>query len=172
MPVAYLDLPAGAAVDAKQTLLREVAEFVHEAYLIPDTRVVIREWGPDQISIDGSLSRPLRPICNFFVPPGLSTEAKRHLMRRVSGAIADACNLAREDVELPSGNRVSTTWVLGFFSEYPLEQAALDDLMAFENPMVLESMGAAMQTGRGVSALSVIARDRWAALPLARAGRR
>jgi hypothetical protein len=31
------------------------------------------------------------------------------------------------------------------FSEYPLEQAALDDLMAFENPMVLEGMEAAMQ---------------------------
>jgi hypothetical protein len=40
---------------------------------------------------------------------------------------------------------VSTRWVLAFFSEYPLEQAALDDLMAFENPMVLEGMEAAMQ---------------------------
>jgi hypothetical protein len=40
---------------------------------------------------------------------------------------------------------VSTRWVLSFFSEYPLEQAALDDLMAFENPMVLEAKEAAMQ---------------------------
>jgi hypothetical protein len=40
---------------------------------------------------------------------------------------------------------VSTYWVLAFFSEYPLEKAALDDLMAFENPMVLEGLEAAMQ---------------------------
>jgi len=88
----------------------------------------------------------MRPICNFFVPPGLPAEAKRHLVRRVSTAIAEACRLVREDVEPPTGKRVITRWVLGFFSEYPLEQAALDGLMAFENPMVLESMEAAMQT--------------------------
>ena len=29
----------------------------------------------------------------------------------------------------------------GFFSEYPLEQASLDDLMAFENPMVRKLRG-------------------------------
>jgi len=33
--------------------------------------------------------------------------------------------------------------------KYPLEQAALDELMAFENPMVLESMEAAMQAQKG-----------------------
>jgi len=40
---------------------------------------------------------------------------------------------------------VSTNWVLGFFSEYPLDQASLDDLMARDNPMVLESIEAAFQ---------------------------
>jgi phenylpyruvate tautomerase PptA (4-oxalocrotonate tautomerase family) len=145
MPVAYLDLPSGVPTDAKQTLLREVATFLHDAYLIPDNRVLIREWPPEQISIDGNLARPLRPICTFVVPPGLPVEAKQDLVKRVSSAIAEACNLPREDVRLPSGTQVSTRWVLGFFSEYPLEQAALDDLMAFENPMVLESGEAAIQ---------------------------
>jgi len=65
------------------------------------------------------------------------------------GAIDEASNPLREDVPLPSGKKVSTRWVLAFFSEYPLEQAALDDLMAFENPMVLESLEAAMQTQQG-----------------------
>ena len=88
----------------------------------------------------------MRPVCNFVVPPGLAVEAKRRLVRRVSSAIAEACNLPRENVPLPSGKKVTTSWVLGFFSEYPLDQASLDDLMAFENPMVLESMEAAMQT--------------------------
>jgi phenylpyruvate tautomerase PptA (4-oxalocrotonate tautomerase family) len=149
MPVAYVDLPSGLTVDSKKKLVKEVAEFIHQAYLIPDTRVFLREWTAEQISVDGELGRPMRPICNFVVPPGLPVEAKRQLVTRVSSAIVDACNPLREDVTLPSGKKVSTRWVLAFFSEYPLEQAALDDIMAFENPMVLESMEAAMQTQHG-----------------------
>jgi hypothetical protein len=41
---------------------------------------------------------------------------------------------------------VATKWVLGFFSEYPLDKATLDDRIASENPMVLESLEAPMQT--------------------------
>ena len=40
MPCAYLDLPSGVAVAVKQKLLKEVAEFIHDAYVIPDTRVL------------------------------------------------------------------------------------------------------------------------------------
>jgi len=149
MPVAYLDLPSGLRADTRKKLVKEVAEFIHQAYIIPDTRVFLREWPADQISIDGELGRPMRPICNFVVPPGLPVEAKRELVRRVSAAIAEAFNLPQEDVQLPSGKKVSTRWVLGFFTEYPLDQASLDDLMALENPMVLESMEAAMQTQKG-----------------------
>jgi len=154
MPVAYLDVPSGLAVDIKQKLVKEVAESIHRAYMIPDTRVLLREWPAEQTSVDGELARPMRPICNFYVPPGLPVEAKRQLVRRVSSALVEACNPPREDVQLPSGKKVSTRWVLGFFSEYPLEQAALDDLMALENPMVTESLEAAMQTHQGRGAQS------------------
>jgi class 3 adenylate cyclase len=58
----------------------------------------------------------------------------------IQRGIARACDLRAEVVPLPSGKRVTTRWVLSFFREVPLEQAALDDLMAFENPMVLESL--------------------------------
>jgi hypothetical protein len=149
MPVAYLDLPSGLAVDAKKTLLKKVAEFIHHAYMIPDTRVILGEWPAEQFSIDGELGRPLRPVCNFVVPPGLPVEAKRELAKRVSAAIAEACDLPREEVSLPSGKKVTTRCVLGFFREYPVNQASLDDLMALENPMVLESAEAAMQAPKG-----------------------
>ena len=146
MPVAYLDLQSGLSVDIKQKLVKEVAKFMHDAWMIPDTRVLLREWPAEQTSVDGELARPMRPICSYH-GPRLPVEAtKRQLVNRVSSAIAEACNLPREDVQLPSGKKVSTRWVLTLFSEYPLEEAALDDLMAFENPMVLESMEAAMQT--------------------------
>jgi phenylpyruvate tautomerase PptA (4-oxalocrotonate tautomerase family) len=148
MPVAYIDLPFGLMLDTKKKLVTNVAASIHHAYMIPDTRVFLREWSAEQISVDGQLGVPMRPICTFVVPPGLAIEGKRQLVRRVSAAIAEACSLQIEEVPLPSGKRVSTKWVLAFFSEYPLEKAALDDLMAFENPMVLESMEAAMQMNK------------------------
>jgi len=137
MPVAYIDLPSGLKADTKKKLVKDVADSIHHAYMIPDTR--------EQTSVDGQLGAPMRPICDFVVPPGLPVDAKRQLVKQVSAAIADACNLPLEEIALPSGKKVSTKWVLAFFSEYPLEQAALDDLMAFENPMVSEGNEAAMQ---------------------------
>jgi phenylpyruvate tautomerase PptA (4-oxalocrotonate tautomerase family) len=149
MPCAYIDLPPGLGVDIKKKLVKEVSEFIHHAYMIPDTRVFLREWPAEQISTDAELGHPLRPVCNFFVPPGLPVERKRQLDKQVSSAIAEACDLPREVLPLPSGKKVSTRWVLGFFSEYPLDQASLDDTMAFENPMVLEGIEVAMQTQKG-----------------------
>ena len=146
MPVAVIDLSQGLRNETKKRLVKEVFEALHAAYPIPDTRVFLRELGPEQTSVDGVLGAPLRPVCAFEVPPRLPVDAKRRLVARVSSAIAEACDLARENVQLPSGKTVNTRWVLTFFREYPLEQAALDDLMAFENPMVLEPMEAAMST--------------------------
>jgi phenylpyruvate tautomerase PptA (4-oxalocrotonate tautomerase family) len=148
LPIAYLDLPSGLEVGTKRKLVKEVADSIHDAYMIPDTRVFLREWPSGQTSVEGHLGSPMRPICDFVVPPGLPLEAKRQLVKRVSSAIAEACNLSREEVLLPSGKKVGTKWVLAFFREVTLEQAALDDLMAFENPMVLESMEAALQNAK------------------------
>ena len=142
MPVAYIDIPSGLTSTVKAELVREVAESVHQAYPIPDTRVFLREFDAEQTSIDGVLAAPFRPICDFIVPPGLPTDGKRTLVSRVASAVTRACNLRDETVSLPSGTRVSTRWVLSFFREVPVELAALDDLMAFENPMVIESVGA------------------------------
>lgn len=144
MPVAYIDLRSGLAGPAKQRLVRGVAAAIHDAYHIADTRVFLREWTVEQTSVDGVLGQH-RPVCSFVVPPGLPAEAKRGLVRRVSAALTEACDLPREEVPLPSGKRIGTRWVLCLFNETPLEQAALDELMAFENPMVLEGMEAARQ---------------------------
>lgn len=148
MPIAYIDLQSGLSRDAKQRLVRDVTAAVHEAYPIPDTRVFLREWPPEQVGIEGELGAPFRPVCDFVVPPGLPAESKRRLVARVSEAVGEACQLRRDVVPMPSGKQVATRWVLAFFSEYPLERAALDDLMAFENPMVSESMEAALQAPR------------------------
>ena len=75
-------------------------------------------------------------MCNFLVPPILTAGDRKLLVSRVSSAIAKACDLRVELMSLPSGEQVSTRWVLMFLFEVPLELAALDGIMAFENPMV------------------------------------
>jgi phenylpyruvate tautomerase PptA (4-oxalocrotonate tautomerase family) len=141
MPVSYIDIPTGVSGSAKEKMVKEVYDAIHEAWPIPDTRILIREWPFEAVSQDGRIERtPMRPICALDVPPGLAVEAKRALVRRVSTAIAEACRREVEEVSLPSGTRVETNWVLTFFREYPLDRAALGDVLAMDNPMVLESL--------------------------------
>ena len=146
MPVAYIDIPSGLTSNSKAQLMKEVSESLHDAYPIPDTRVYLREFAAEHTSFDGVISAPFRPICNFIVPPGVPVADKRTLVSRVTAAVGRACDLRAEVVPLPSGTRVSTRWVLSFFHEVPLERAALDELMALENPMVIESMEGTLQS--------------------------
>ena len=76
MPVAYIDIPSGLTSNTKAQLVKEVAESIHDAYPIPDTRVYLREWTAEQTGIDGVLSAPFRPVCDFIVPPGLPADGK------------------------------------------------------------------------------------------------
>jgi phenylpyruvate tautomerase PptA (4-oxalocrotonate tautomerase family) len=62
MPVAYIDIPSGLTTNVKKQLVQEVAASIHHAYAIPDTRVFLREWAPEQTSVDGALSAAFRPI--------------------------------------------------------------------------------------------------------------
>jgi phenylpyruvate tautomerase PptA (4-oxalocrotonate tautomerase family) len=146
MPVAYIDVPHGISNGSKKEMVREIFEAIHEAYRIPDTRILVREWPAASVSQDGHLdSDPMRPVCGLEVPPGLPFAAKRNLVGRISKAITAAYQLRTDEVPLPSGKVVTTNWVLTFFREYPLDNAALDGLLASENPMVLESIEGAMQ---------------------------
>jgi phenylpyruvate tautomerase PptA (4-oxalocrotonate tautomerase family) len=115
MPVAYLDLPSDLGADTKK-LVKEVADSIHDAYMVSDTRVFLHEWPAKQMSVDGQLSSRMRPICDFFVPLGLPVEAKQQLVKRVSSAIAKACNLPQEEVPLPSGENA----VLKLIAQKPL----------------------------------------------------
>ena len=141
MPVSYIDIPSGVSHSAKEKMSREVFDAIHEAWPVPDTRILIREWPAESVSQDGRIEdSPMRPLCLLECPPGLAIEAKRTLVQRISTAIAEACGREQEDVPLPSGSHVKTNWVLTFFREYPLDRAALGDLLAMENPMVLASL--------------------------------
>jgi hypothetical protein len=96
MPVGYIDIPSGLTSSTKTQLVKEVAESLHDAYPIPDTRLFLREWTAEQASIDGVLAAPFRPVCDFIVPPGLPADGKRMLVSRVtSPSLAPAICAAR-----------------------------------------------------------------------------
>src|SRR5262249_5134960 len=62
------------------------------------------------------------------------------LVRPISNTIGEACGREVEEVRLPSGTKIYNNWVLTFFWELPLENVAPGDLIATENPLVLESL--------------------------------
>src|SRR5215471_7020352 len=141
MPVAYIDIPTGVNDDAKTKIFKEMYEAVHEAWPIPDTRLLIREWPNQTVSQDGRIENvPMRPICTLAVPPGLDLEAKRKLIRQISTTLGEACSRQVEEIRLPSGTKIYNNWVLTFFWELPLDKVALGDLIATENPLVLENL--------------------------------
>jgi hypothetical protein len=143
MPVAYIDIPTGVTDSAKTRIFKEMYEVIHEAWPIPDTRVLIREWANAAVSQDGRIEDvPMRPICTLAVPPDLDLDAKHTLIRQISNIVGEACGREVEEISLPSGTTIYNNWVLTFFWELPLDKVALGELLAAENPLVLESLPA------------------------------
>ena len=143
MPVAYIDIPTGVNNGAKTKIFKELYEAIHEAWPIPDTRVLIREWSSAAVSQDGRIENvPMRPIVTLAVPPGLDHDAKQRVVRQISNTVGEACGREVEEVRLPSGTTIYNNWVLTFFWELPLDRVALGELIANENPLVLESLPA------------------------------
>jgi phenylpyruvate tautomerase PptA (4-oxalocrotonate tautomerase family) len=141
MPVAYIDIPVGVTDDAKKKIFNEMYEAIHEAWPIPDTRVLLREWGNKAVSQDGRIEDvPMRPICTLAVPPGLEPAAKQRLVSQISNTLGQACGREVEEIHLPSGTKIYNNWVLTFFWELPLDKVALGDLIASDNPLVLENL--------------------------------
>src|SRR5262249_43740223 len=102
MPVAVIDVPQGLGKEAKKRLHKEVFEAMHEAWLIPDTRVFLREFDPEQSTSTDGVPGAIRPVVGYEGPP-LPVEVKQRLAGRVWKAIAEAYELPRDIISLPSG---------------------------------------------------------------------
>ena len=62
MPVSYIDIPTGVSHSAQEKMSREVFDAIHQAWPIPDTRILIREWPAELVSQDGRIeTAPMRP---------------------------------------------------------------------------------------------------------------
>jgi hypothetical protein len=95
MPIAYLDVPTGADVRRKKTLVKALYEALHEAYPFPDdTRIFLREWPGENLSQNGQLDpEPVRPVFTIHAPEGVNIDAKRTMMQKLNAAVEDAYGL-------------------------------------------------------------------------------
>ena len=94
MPVAYIDIPTGVNDSGKKKIFTEMYEAVHEAWPIPDTRVLIKEWPNEAASQDGWIEHePMRPICTLAVRRTSSTTPSRDW----------SCKSARRSTRLAAG---------------------------------------------------------------------
>jgi len=126
MPIAYIDVPPGIHVDTKRRLVKEVFVALDEAYRVPDTRIFLREWPLENVSQDGRLdSAPATPVAILEVPPGIRSDVKRHMLKRISAAIAAAYRLP--DIVI-------------FMRDYPFDMVSQDGGLQSENLMILEAM--------------------------------
>jgi hypothetical protein len=172
--VVYVDIPIGVNDGAKKKIFQELYEEIHEAWPIPDTRVLIREWPNEAMSEDGRIENvPMCPICTLAFPPVLEHDAKQRLAGQISNTISEACGREVEEIRLPSGTKIYNNWVLTFFWELPLDKVALGDLIATENPLVLGSLPRSNGTEPAVMLLedAPFGAECWPRLP-ARTGRR
>jgi hypothetical protein len=130
MPVAYLDVPTGADVKTKQTLVKALYEALHEAYPFPeDTRIFLREWPGENLSQDGQLDpEAVRPVFTIHAPQGVNIDAKRTMMQKLNAAVEGAYGLPEFQA---------------FILEHPLHLVANQGKVLADDPQRVEDQGQA-----------------------------
>jgi hypothetical protein len=72
-------------------MMHDITVAVDEAYRIPDVRVWLREYDPDNVAQDGHTgAEPICPVCFLEAPVLNSLEAKRTMSNKIQDAIREA----------------------------------------------------------------------------------
>lgn len=130
MPLCYLDAPAGASIEVKTKMAEDITKALHEAYGIDDMRIYFREYGPQQVSQDGTIgAEPIRTLFTINAPVLKNIDKKRKLADKINAAIVDAY----KDMA-----NVSETPIL--INGYPLEEIAWAGRMQSDIPEMVEAI--------------------------------
>ena len=130
MPICFLEAPTGIRTDAKMKMMERATAALDEAYHIPDVRIFLREYPPENVSQDGRIAaEPVRPV--FFIegPPLPRIDVKRKMVEKVHAALAEAYQ-----------GITNTHEIMIFVNQYPLDNAASDGRLQSENPQVVEAV--------------------------------
>ncbi len=130
MPIAYLDVPVGAALDQKKHLMKSLYSALHEAYPFPDDhRIFLREWSLDSASQNGGLgSEPTKPVLLIHGPQGGDLDAKRKMLKDINTAVAEVYRLPDFMI---------------FIHEYPLDLVAHEGGLLADNAQRVEEQARA-----------------------------
>jgi phenylpyruvate tautomerase PptA (4-oxalocrotonate tautomerase family) len=130
MPVCLIEAPAGIRSDARKRLVERTTAALDEAYHVPDVRIFLREYAPENVAQDGRLqSESVRPVCFIEAPQLRSLPARRKMIQQINAAIADAYR----DI-------ANTSQILILHNEYPLENAGWAGRLQSDDPEIVAAM--------------------------------
>jgi phenylpyruvate tautomerase PptA (4-oxalocrotonate tautomerase family) len=130
MPQFFVEAPEGIQPAAKQKMMRAITDAIEEAYPIPDVRVGLREYSPDNVSMDGRIgAEPVKPVCFLEAPELTSIEAKSAMVAKILAAVDEAYR-----------GLANTEETLILLNHYPLENAAWAGRLGSEMPEVVEAI--------------------------------
>ncbi|GAA2411980.1 hypothetical protein GCM10010404_82360 [Nonomuraea africana] len=130
MPQFFIEAPTGVRHEAKQKMMRDITAAIDAAYHIPDVRIWLREYSPDQVAQDGELAaEPIRPLCFLEAPELADLDAKRQMAGRIHDTIAEAYQ-----------GLANTEETLILMNHYPLENAGWAGRLQSDNPDIVEAM--------------------------------
>jgi hypothetical protein len=130
MPICFLEAPTGITADAKKKMMESATAALFDTYRIPDVRIFLREYPPENVSQDGRIAaEPVRPV--FFIegPPLPRIDAKRKMVERLHAALAEAYR-----------GITNTDEIMVFVNQYALDNAASNGRLQSENPQVVEAV--------------------------------
>jgi phenylpyruvate tautomerase PptA (4-oxalocrotonate tautomerase family) len=55
MPVVFIEAPPGIRTEAKKKMVERITTAIDDAYHIGDTLIFLREYPPDNVTVDGRL---------------------------------------------------------------------------------------------------------------------
>jgi hypothetical protein len=127
----------GVRSDTKKRLVEGITAALDEAYHIPDVRIFLREYAPENVAQDGRLGlEPVRPVCFIEAPQLRSLDAKRKMGERINAFLAHAYE-----------GIANVREILILHNEYPLENAASAGRLQSENLQVVEAMKNELESG-------------------------
>lgn len=130
MPQFLIEAPNGIGDDAKRKMMTGITEAIDAAYHIPDVRIWLREYSPENVAQDGRLNAELiRPLCFLEAPELASLDAKRKMAEQIHAAIAEAYQ-----------GIANTEETLVLMNHYPLENAGWAGRLQADNPEIVQAM--------------------------------
>ncbi|MET8155064.1 hypothetical protein ABZT47_01745 [Sphaerisporangium sp. NPDC005289] len=130
MPQLLIEAPIGIGDAAKQAMVTDLTAAIDAAYHIPDIRIWLREYAPENVAHDGRLNaEPIKPLLFLEAPELADLDVKRTMTEKILAAISDAYD-----------GLANTKETLLLMNHYPLENAGWGGKLHSDNPEIVQAV--------------------------------